>query len=103
VGLSTTLSFLSLVFWAWILGPLGAVLAIPLTLLVKALFLDVDPSTRWLGGLISGGRLPEPTADTADTAPADRPQSEGTAPSDGGGGRGVNVPSRDSGRGHQTP
>ena len=33
VGLSTTLSFLSLVFWAWILGPLGAVLAIPLTLL----------------------------------------------------------------------
>ncbi|MDX6294931.1 MAG: hypothetical protein QOH50_4006 [Kribbellaceae bacterium] len=107
VGLSTTLSFLSLVFWAWILGPLGAVLAIPLTLLVKALLLDVDPSTRWLSGLISGGRqLPEPTADTADTgdtAPTDRPQSEGTAPSDGGGGRGVNVPSRDSGRGHQTP
>jgi predicted PurR-regulated permease PerM len=105
VGLSTTLSFLSLVFWAWILGPLGAVLAIPLTLLVKALLLDVDPSTRWLGGLISGGRqLPEPTADTADTgdtAPADRPQSEGTAPSDGGGG--VDVPSRDSGRVHQTP
>lgn len=33
VGLSTTLTFLSLVFWAWILGPMGAVLAIPLSLL----------------------------------------------------------------------
>ncbi|HET6299746.1 MAG TPA: AI-2E family transporter, partial [Kribbella sp.] len=58
VGLSTTLTFLSLVFWAWILGPLGAVLAIPLSLLVKALLLDADPSTRWLGGLISGDQLP---------------------------------------------
>ena len=59
VGLSTTLTFLSLVFWAWILGPLGAVLAIPLSLMVKALLLDADPSTRWLGGLISGDQLPE--------------------------------------------
>jgi AI-2 transport protein TqsA len=102
VGLSTTLTFLSLVFWAWILGPLGAVLAIPLSLLVKALLLDVDPSTRWLGGLISGGQLPEPTADTA---PADRPQSEVTTPSPTGDGvgDGVHVPSRDSGRGRQTP
>lgn len=103
VGLSTTLTFLSLVFWAWILGPLGAVLAIPLSLLVKALLLDVDPSTRWLSGLISGGQLPEPTADTpdtGDTAPADRPQSEGSTPPDGGG---IHVPSRDSGGGRQTP
>jgi predicted PurR-regulated permease PerM len=59
VGLTTTLSFLSLIFWAWILGPLGAVLAIPLSLLVKALLLDADSSTRWLGGLISGDQLPE--------------------------------------------
>ena len=33
VGLSTTLSFFSLVFWTWVIGPLGALLAIPLTLL----------------------------------------------------------------------
>ena len=44
VGLSTTLTFLSLVFWAWVLGPLGALLAIPLTLLAKALLVDVDPT-----------------------------------------------------------
>jgi predicted PurR-regulated permease PerM len=54
VGLSTTLTFLSLIVWAWILGPLGALLAIPLSLLVKAVLVDVDPSTRWLGPLIGG-------------------------------------------------
>lgn len=59
VGLSTTLTFLSLIVWAWILGPVGAVMAIPLSLLVKALLLDADPSTRWLSGLISGDQLPE--------------------------------------------
>jgi predicted PurR-regulated permease PerM len=55
VGLSTTLTFLSLVFWAWVIGPLGALLAIPLTLLTKALLLDIDPSSRWLSALISSG------------------------------------------------
>ncbi len=73
VGLSTTLTFVSLVFWAWVLGPLGAVMAIPLSLLTKALLLEADPSTRWLGGLISGAPLPEdaPTAEPADLPPAD--------------------------------
>jgi AI-2 transport protein TqsA len=52
VGLSATLTFLSLVFWAWVLGPLGALLAIPLSLLVKALLVDIDPSTQWLNPLI---------------------------------------------------
>jgi len=54
VGLSTTLTFLSLVFWAWVIGPLGAVLAIPLSLLVKALLLDAEPSAQWITALISG-------------------------------------------------
>jgi AI-2 transport protein TqsA len=54
VGLSVTLTFVSLIFWAWVLGPLGALLAIPLSLLAKALLLDVDPSTRWLGALVGG-------------------------------------------------
>ena len=57
VGLSATLTFLSLIFWGWVLGPLGALLAVPMTLLVKALLIDIDPSTRWAGPLIS---LPVP-------------------------------------------
>ncbi|WP_202867353.1 AI-2E family transporter [Kribbella pittospori] len=73
VGLSTTLTFLSLVFWAWLLGPLGAVLAIPLSLLVKALLLDADRSTRWISDLISGGQLPgdAPPAKPAELPPGD--------------------------------
>jgi predicted PurR-regulated permease PerM len=53
VGLSTTLTFLSLVFWAWVLGALGALLAIPLSLLVRSLLVDVDPRADWLGPLLS--------------------------------------------------
>ncbi|MGW8590481.1 AI-2E family transporter [Dietzia sp. NPDC055877] len=52
VGLSITVTFLSLVFWTMVLGALGALLAVPLTLLVKALLIDIDPSTRWLDALI---------------------------------------------------
>ena len=47
VGLAMTTTFVALVFWAWLLGPLGALLAIPLTLLVKALLVDADPAARW--------------------------------------------------------
>ncbi|GIJ47910.1 AI-2E family transporter [Virgisporangium aliadipatigenens] len=56
VGLSATVSFLSLVFWGWVLGPLGALLAVPLTLLVKALLVDADPATRWAGPFLAGER-----------------------------------------------
>jgi AI-2 transport protein TqsA len=58
VGLSTTLTFLSLLFWAWAIGPLGAILAVPLTLLAKALLIDIDPATRWADVLLSSGGRP---------------------------------------------
>ncbi|HZM65553.1 MAG TPA: AI-2E family transporter [Nakamurella sp.] len=48
VGLTTTMSFLSLIIWAYLLGPIGAILAIPASLLFKALLVDVDPDARWL-------------------------------------------------------
>src|SRR6478609_6109354 len=48
VGLTTTMSFLSLIVWAFLLGPLGAILAIPASLLVKAIMVDVDPEAKWL-------------------------------------------------------
>ena len=53
VGLSITLTFLSLVFWTFVIGPLGALLAVPLTLLAKALLVDADPASRWLDLLIA--------------------------------------------------
>jgi AI-2 transport protein TqsA len=54
VGLSTSATFLSLIIWAWVLGPLGALLAIPLSLLVRALLIDSDPDAKWAGALVSG-------------------------------------------------
>ncbi|MFE6734772.1 AI-2E family transporter [Microbacterium sp. NPDC057650] len=48
VSLSLTLSFVSVAFWTFIIGPLGAILCIPLTLLLRALVLEGDPQQRWL-------------------------------------------------------
>ncbi|QKJ21306.1 AI-2E family transporter [Microbacterium hominis] len=48
VSLSLTLSFFSVIFWTFIIGPLGAILSIPLTLLVRALVFDGDDGARWL-------------------------------------------------------
>jgi AI-2 transport protein TqsA len=42
VDLSLTLSFFSVVFWAFVIGPIGAILSIPLTLLVRALLIEPD-------------------------------------------------------------
>jgi predicted PurR-regulated permease PerM len=61
VGLSTTVAFLSLAVWAFVLGPLGALLAVPMTLLVRAVFLDPDPRARWTSALISSTPQPAPT------------------------------------------
>ncbi|MEV1290623.1 AI-2E family transporter [Pseudonocardia sp. NPDC049635] len=71
VGLSVSVTLVALVFWAWLLGPLGAVLAVPLTLLVKLLLVDVDPRARWLDALL--GSVPTAPATAAggpDTSPA---------------------------------
>jgi AI-2 transport protein TqsA len=58
VGLSITVTFIALVFWGWVLGPLGAILAIPLTLLVKAVMIDTDSRAAWAQALV--GSTPKP-------------------------------------------
>ena len=75
VGLSTILTFLSLVFWTWIVGPIGALLAVPLTLLAKALLVEADPRTRWALPLISGTPDPavKPDPDVEQEPKAARP------------------------------
>jgi AI-2 transport protein TqsA len=63
VQLNTTLSFMALIIWTFILGGLGAILAIPMTLLVRALFVDSRPELRWVRVLFSsaeGPKKPEP-------------------------------------------
>lgn len=51
LGLSTLVVFLSLVFWGWVLGPVGMLLSVPLTITVK-LALDSHAETQWLGHLL---------------------------------------------------
>jgi AI-2 transport protein TqsA len=52
VGLSMTVTFVALLFWGWVMGALGALLAIPLTLLVKVMLVDLDPRGHWLDAVL---------------------------------------------------
>ena len=63
------------------IGAMGAILAVPLTLLTKALLLDVDPSTRWMSGLIACGPAPPEDAadDVATTRAGPKPASDEVA------------------------
>jgi AI-2 transport protein TqsA len=81
VNISLTVTFLSLVFWTFVIGPIGAILAVPLTLLVKSLVLDVDPNTRWMSSLLEGGPAPPEEDVNADETSGREPEvSPGIAP-----------------------
>jgi len=46
--------FLSLVFWGYVWGPVGMVLCVPLTMLVKIL-LQNSPELRWIAVMMGSG------------------------------------------------
>lgn len=55
LNLSPLIVTVSVVVWAWALGPIGAILAVPATMMVKKLFLEGYEETRWLAIAISSG------------------------------------------------
>src|SRR6185436_2769477 len=70
-GLSVTVTFLTLFFWTWLIGPLGAILAIPLTLLAKAMLVDIDPGASWADALLRDRPVRAVPPSEQEAAPAD--------------------------------
>lgn len=51
LGLSTLVVFLSMIFWGWVWGPLGMLLSVPLTMIVKIAMENSD-DFRWVAVLL---------------------------------------------------
>ena len=55
LGLSELVVLLSMIFWGWLLGPIGAVLSVPLTMIIKIILLNTD-GYAWIGVLLGPSR-----------------------------------------------
>lgn len=83
-GISTVIVVLSVLFWGFIWGPVGMLLAVPLTMLVKVM-LDNNSDLRWISAFMGKGHA-EPVED----ADEDAGEAEAVAlPESGGKGEGV--------------
>ena len=58
LGLSTLVVFLSLMLWGGLLGPIGVVLCVPITMSLKFAF-ESSESTRWIAVLLGSEKSPE--------------------------------------------
>jgi AI-2 transport protein TqsA len=61
LGLSTLVVWMSMLFWGWVWGPVGMLLSVPLTVILK-IALEHSDDFRWMAILLGprGDRLPGP-------------------------------------------
>jgi len=67
LGLSPLVVILSMVFWGWLWGPMGMLLSVPLTMIVK-ISLESNPDLRWVAILLDS-RPPEKPLDPEEEEP----------------------------------
>jgi len=70
LNLSPLMVIFSVIFWAGILGPLGAIIGVPMTVLFKELVLEADDQNHWIASLMSSAK--EPKQQEAEVEDTDR-------------------------------
>ncbi len=60
LGLSPLVILISMIFWGWVLGPVGMLLSVPLTMTVK-IAMESGHDTRWIA-LLMGSAAPQQDA-----------------------------------------
>lgn len=59
LGLSALVVFTSLIFWGWVLGPIGMLLSVPLTMTLK-IALNASDNTRWIATILGPEKPAKP-------------------------------------------
>ena len=60
IDLSPFMIIFSVIFWAALLGPMGAILGVPVSLLFKELILEADDQNRWMAKMMGSAKPKTP-------------------------------------------
>jgi predicted PurR-regulated permease PerM len=72
LGLSPLIIVISMFFWGWVLGPVGMLLSVPLTMAIK-IGLEAGPETRWIAVLMGAPVLGSDKAGAAKAGSSPEP------------------------------
>ncbi len=64
IDLSPFMIIFSVIFWAALLGPMGAILGVPVSLLFKELILEADDQNRWIAKMMGAAKAEPPDGES---------------------------------------